>query len=280
MDGLILPPSPQIVVPRQFHNPMGVCGAPHTSWHFECRSRNNRLRWREHIENLTTYEGLNDWLNKYLKGSSYSAAFYVGLIDSTAAATLGSAPFATTNSSPTITVTHTSHGGAVGDRVYFAGAAAVAGLTLAGEYTIVTVPNANSYTITAGSNANATTTGGGSAVTVVYLQKADTAAKCVASGSLNYPTSNGWGECEAYSESLRQTLTLGSVANQSVDNSGSKAVFSINGSKTVLGGFVASNSAKHSTSGIILGEAIFATPRAVISGDTLNVTVTATAASG
>src|SRR5579859_5010895 len=82
--------------------------------------------------------------------------------------TLGASPFATTSGSAVVTVTHTSHGAATGDYVTISGAAAVAGLTLNGEFQL-TVVNANSYTITAGSNANATTTGGGSSVEVIYV---------------------------------------------------------------------------------------------------------------
>lgn len=74
--------------------------------------------------------------------------------------TLGTNPYATTTASPTVKVTHTAHGAITGDFVEIAGGTAVAGLTLAGEYSL-TVVDANSYNITASSNANATTTGGG-----------------------------------------------------------------------------------------------------------------------
>jgi hypothetical protein len=82
--------------------------------------------------------------------------------------TLGTDPFATTDDSSIVTVTHTAHGAAVGARAIFDGAAAVAGLTIDGEYEILTVPDANSYTIDAGSDASSTTTGGGASVDVEY----------------------------------------------------------------------------------------------------------------
>lgn len=82
---------------------------------------------------------------------------------------LGSDPFATTDLSPLVTVTDTDHGASVGDLVVFSGASAVAGLTLVGEYSIVTVPDDDTYTITAGSNANATATGGGASVVAEYV---------------------------------------------------------------------------------------------------------------
>lgn len=84
----------------------------------------------------------------------------------------------------------------------------------------------------------------------------------------------GWAEVTAYTGN-RKTLTLGSVASQSVDNSASPAAFAINGSATVTGGFVCT--VNTGTGGILYGAADFGTSRAVISGDTLNVTVTLTA---
>lgn len=244
----------------------------------ECFDRDGNLKWREAVKNMMTGEGLNELLNKLYKGSSYTAAHYVGLMDSTVAGTLGSNPIATTNGSTTVTVTHTSHGLAVGDSVKLAGASAINGVTLNGIYTVVTVPNANSYTVTAGQTASGTSSGGGAAVTYQYLQKADTAAKI--NTSINFPTTNGWQETTAYDESVRQTLTLGSVSGQSVSNTASKAVFTISATKTISGAFLITNSTKGGTSGIIMGAAFFSTARDVLDDDTLNVTVTLTAVTG
>ena len=92
-------------------------------------------------------------------------------------------------------------------------------------------------------------------------------------------THAGWTEIAAYSEATRPTLTLGAVAAGSVDNSASKASFSINGSATIGGAFVASLNTKSGTTGILYGGGAFASGnRAVVSGDTLNVTITLTAA--
>ena len=41
--------------------------------------RDGNLKWREEIENLVTTAGKNDLLDKYFKGSSYTAAWYLGL---------------------------------------------------------------------------------------------------------------------------------------------------------------------------------------------------------
>lgn len=89
----------------------------------------------------------------------------------------------------------------------------------------------------------------------------------------------GWTEIQDYSEGVRQTLTLGTVSSQSVSNSASKAVFSINGTATVGGAGICTNSTKGGTSGTLYGAGAFTGGnRSVISGDTLNVTITCTAA--
>lgn len=79
---------------------------------------------------------------------------------------LGSNPFVVTSGSATITVTHTSHGLAVGDRIQYSGSAAVGGITPNGvDMAILSVPDANSYTVAFTSAASSGATGGGSSVT-------------------------------------------------------------------------------------------------------------------
>ena len=88
----------------------------------------------------------------------------------------------------------------------------------------------------------------------------------------------GWTEVTAYSEGNRQTLTLGTVSGGSVDNSASKAVFTINANGTAVGGaFVVSNNTKGGTTGVLYGGAAFSANRTLNSGDTLTITVTLTA---
>lgn len=84
-----------------------------------------------------------------------------------ASSTINANPFSTTNGSPTVVVTDTAHGATDGAFVTFSGAAAVAGITISGEYQITYI-DANSYSITHSANANATTTGGGAAVVAAY----------------------------------------------------------------------------------------------------------------
>lgn len=58
-------------------------------YEIECRDSAGNLKWTDTIKNLVTTEGLNDILSKYLKGSAYTAAWYVGLTDGTPTAAAG-----------------------------------------------------------------------------------------------------------------------------------------------------------------------------------------------
>ena len=90
----------------------------------------------------------------------------------------------------------------------------------------------------------------------------------------------GWTEIVAYDEATREALTLGTVSGQSVNNSASKASYSVNGTATVGGAFITTNSTKSGSTGTLYGVGAFTGgDKGVDSGDTLNVTVTATAAS-
>jgi hypothetical protein len=165
----------------------GVDGGRALSTHYwiEARGPDGRLKWVEEFTNLVVNAGLNDSLDKHLKGSSYTAAWYVGI-------TAGTPTFAAAD-------TMSSHA--------------------------------------------------------------------------------GWTEVTAYTQANRPTLTLGTVASQSVDNSASKATFSINANGTVIGGaFVVSNNTKGGTTGTLYGGGAFAAGNKTLdNGDTLDVTVTLTA---
>lgn len=154
--------------------------APRFTYLVECRSAAGRRRWVEEVANLVTIQGKNDLLAKYFQGSGYTAAWFVGLIDSV-------------------------------------GFSAVDG--------------------------------------------ADTAASHL-----------GWSEnTAAYSQATRQALVLGTPAGASVDNSASLATFSIVNPATIQGSFVASQSTKGGTGGILYSASAWQTPRPVIASDVLTV---------
>lgn len=161
-------------------------------YELECFDKDGNLKWRETFENIVVNTGLNDILNRYWKGSSYTAAHYVGLLDA--------------------------------------------------------------------------------AVSPIAFAAAD-----------DEDTHTGWTEVTAYSEAVRQTLTLGTVSSQSVSNTASKASFSINGTANVEGAFISTSSDKTPASpigGILIAAGAFTGgAKSVGNGDTLNVTVTLTAAS-
>lgn len=50
-------------------------------WEYRCYDKDGKLKWVDGFENLTTTEGRNDALTQYLKGSSYTATHFVGLVD-------------------------------------------------------------------------------------------------------------------------------------------------------------------------------------------------------
>ena len=52
-------------------------------WEFRCFDKHGNLKWVDTIENLVVNAGLNDVLDKYFKGSAYTAAHYIGLTDGT-----------------------------------------------------------------------------------------------------------------------------------------------------------------------------------------------------
>jgi len=83
-----------------------------------------------------------------------------------------------------------------------------------------------------------------------------------------------WATITPYSNATDPAWTPGTVSGGSVDNSASKAVFNINATEDVYGAFMKDNNTKGGATGTLLGAGDFGAYRSVISGDTLNVTVT------
>lgn len=151
-------------------------------FHFQCFDKDGNLKWEDWAHNLVVNEGLKDMNDKYFSGVTYSAAWYLGLV----------------NNSP-------SPSYAAGD-------------TLASHA--------------------------------------------------------GWSETTSYSGN-RKAVTFGAATTADpsvITNSGSPAQFSITGTVTVAGAFLAS--VNTGSSGILFSVSSFQSPgaRAVVNGDTLNVT--------
>ena len=89
----------------------------------------------------------------------------------------------------------------------------------------------------------------------------------------------GWTEVTAYSQATRPAASFGAATTADpsvITNSGSPAVFSINGTTTVGGAFLISDNTKGGTTGVLFSASDFTSPgdRNVVNGDTLNVTYT------
>ena len=89
----------------------------------------------------------------------------------------------------------------------------------------------------------------------------------------------GWTEITAYSQATRPACTFGvpTTADPSVaTNTAAPATYNINGSVTIGGAFLTSNSTKGGTTGVLFSASDFQAPgdRIVVSGDTLTVTYT------
>lgn len=89
----------------------------------------------------------------------------------------------------------------------------------------------------------------------------------------------GWTEVTAYSNATRPACTFAAATTADpsvITNSGSPAVFNMNGTATVGGVFLITNSTKGGTTGILFSAGDLSAPgdRSVVNGDTLSVTYT------
>lgn len=112
----------------------------------------------------------------------------------------------------------------------------------------------------------------GSQSTTWYIGLKGTGAVAAGHTSAQIGGTNGWSEVTTYTEGVRQTWTDAGVSAKSLTNAASPASFSINGTVTVFGAFLISNSTKSGTTGTLFAAADFSSSKALNNGDTLEVT--------
>ncbi len=228
----------------------------------ECVGVDGNVKWTDKIENIVVNAGLDDVLNQYFKGSAYTATHYSGLFNEVGTSTITNITQATNAVISTPSTTGISNG----DRIRINN---VVGMTeINGLEGVVQSFVANtSITVDIDSTGFTAYSSGGN-----WWEDPVVAADTMASHA-------GWTENQNYSEANRPTITLGTVASQSVDNSASKAVFTINASGTIGGVFVTTDNTKGGTTGTLYGGGVFTGgSKAVANSDTLNVTHTFTMA--
>jgi len=79
-------------------------------------------------------------------------------------------------------------------------------------------------------------------------------------------------ESTAYAETTRVAFVPGTVAAGALDNSASRAEFTMNATKTIYGGFMSSSSAKGATTGVLVSAVKFSSPKVLDSGSVLRIT--------
>ena len=135
--------------------------------------------------------------------------------------------------------------------------------------------------VTAGLNDSLTQHFKGSSYTAAWYVGLTSATPTVAAGD-TMASHAGWTEVVAYDEAARPALTLGTASGGSISNTASPARFTVSTNGTAIGGaFVANNDTKEGTTGTLYGGGALANGnRTLADGDTLDVTITLTAAAG
>lgn len=129
--------------------------------------------------------------------------------------TLGASPISVTSGSKVVTITATAHGAGQGTYITITSTSSVGGLTISGEYEIITVPDGNTFTIASPTAASSTATGGGT-VTVTYQINAGGSTATSAVGWSAGPWSSGtWGTSATATVTI--PLRLWSQANYGED---------------------------------------------------------------
>ena len=166
----------------------------------------------------TTYVGLGTNVKYYIN----SGGIYYDVTPIVTTNTLTN-PFSTQLNSTSVTVTDASYNPSIGDYVIFSGATSVGGLTLNGEYVVVSTPSSTQYTITASAQASSTATGGGTVTAQyeypvglnVYSSGTGWGAGPWNAGASSDAWAHGWGT--PYSTGIGQELRIWSNDNFGFD---------------------------------------------------------------
>lgn len=67
---------PQIALGGVTENRVAAGGV----FHFKCYDKDGNLKWEDEVHNKVVNEGLKDMNDKYFSGSTYTAAWYIGLV--------------------------------------------------------------------------------------------------------------------------------------------------------------------------------------------------------
>lgn len=130
--------------------------------------------------------------------------------------------------------------------------------------------------VTAGLNKLLQETLSGSAYTAAWFMGLINASGFTAIAAADTMASHaGWTESAAYSAGTRPAVAFAAASGGSMGTSAAVS-FAINATATLKGVFLADNSTKSGTTGTLFSAKAFAADRSVQSGDTLNVTYTAT----
>jgi hypothetical protein len=110
-------------------------------------------------------------------------------------------------------------------------------------------------------------------ITTWYIALVDNAGFSAFANADTMASHAGWTESTVYSNSTRVSWGPGASASRSITNS-TTADFTINGTATLKGIFITSNSTKGGTTGTLWSTAAFGSTVSVNNGDTLKITYT------
>lgn len=133
----------------------------------QCFDSNGNLKWEDTYTNLVTTVGKNDLLDKYLAGSAYTAAWYLGLVDGASTPTYAAGDTLASHSGWTEIATGTgyTYSGSSTNRATATFGAASAGTKATGATAFaITATLTIAGTLLCATQARGTTTNGGAGI--------------------------------------------------------------------------------------------------------------------